>query len=157
LITIIVGGDDLMFDTSSAALKPRLVSILERMAPILAQLENSLQVHGHTDARPFPKGSSRSNWQLSFERADNARAVLDSSGVRKGQLQGVFAHGDTALVNTKVPSAPENRRLAILAVRRGFEKTASRDLESPRKPDDLPAAPPEAPAQRTMKKDVPPP
>jgi chemotaxis protein MotB len=83
-------------------------------------------VHGHTDGRSFPKGSNRTNWQLSFERADNARAVLERSGLRKGQVAGVFAHGDSALINTKEPFAPENRRLALLAVRRGLEKVAAR-------------------------------
>jgi chemotaxis protein MotB len=126
LITIIEGGKDLMFDSSSSELKPRLVALLELLAPIVAQLDNQVQVHGHTDARAFPKGSNRSNWQLSFERADNARAVLDRAGLRKGQVSGVFAHGEAALINTKEPFAPENRRLALLAVRRGLEKVATR-------------------------------
>jgi chemotaxis protein MotB len=126
LITIIDGGKDLLFDSSSSELKPRLVALLELLAPIVAQLDNQIQVHGHTDGRSFPKGSTRSNWTLSFERADNARAVLERSGLRKGQVAGVFAHGDSALMNTKEPFAPENRRLAILAVRRGLEKVAAR-------------------------------
>lgn len=126
LITIIDGGKDLMFDSSSSELRPRLVALLEVLAPVLAQLDNQIQVHGHTDARSFPKGSNRTNWQLSFERADNARAVLESSGLRKGQVAGVFAHGDSALINSKEPFAAENRRLALLAVRRGLEKVAAR-------------------------------
>jgi chemotaxis protein MotB len=126
LITIIDGGKDLMFDSSSSELRPRLVALLELLAPIVGQLDNQIQVHGHTDGRSFPKGSNRSNWTLSFERADNARAVLERSGLRKGQVAGVFAHGDSALINTKEPFAPENRRLAILAVRRGLEKVAAR-------------------------------
>jgi len=126
LITIIDGGKDLMFDSSSSELRPRLVALLEVLAPVIAQLDNQIQVHGHTDARSFPKGSNRTNWQLSFERADNARAVLEASGLRKGQVAGVFAHGDSSLINTKEPFAPENRRLALLAVRRGLEKVAAR-------------------------------
>jgi chemotaxis protein MotB len=126
LITIIDGGKDLMFDSSSSELRPRLVALLEVLAPVIAQLDNQIQVHGHTDGRSFPKGSNRTNWQLSFERADNARAVLERSGLRKGQVAGVFAHGDSALINTKEPFAPENRRLALLAVRRGLEKVAAR-------------------------------
>jgi len=125
LITILDGGNELLFDLSSSDLKPRLVQLLERLAPILARLDNNIQVHGHTDARPFPKGSGRSNWQLSFERADRAREVLEGSGLRKGQVAGVFAHGDTSLHDLNQPFAPENRRLALLAVRRGLEKVAA--------------------------------
>jgi chemotaxis protein MotB len=138
LITIVDGGNDLMFDLSSSELKPKLIALLEKLAPIVGQLDNQIQVHGHTDGRPFPKGSTRSNWQLSFERADNARAVLEASGLRKGQVAGVFAHGNSSLLNAKEPFASENRRLAILAVRRGLETVAAKG--SGRKLDTLPAA-----------------
>ena len=126
LIQILDGGQNLLFDLSSAELKPKLIDILSRIAPVLARLDNQIQVHGHTDARPFPAGSGRSNWQLSFERADRARAVLEKSGLRVGQVSGVFAHGATALMKPDDPFAPENRRLSILAVRRGMEKAAAR-------------------------------
>jgi len=120
LIQIMDGGDDLIFDLSSAELKPALVKVLTGLAPVLAKLDNQLQVHGHTDGRPFPAGSNRSNWSLSFERADRARAVLEKSGVRNGQITGVFAHSSNAPL-AKDALAPANRRLAILAVRKGFE------------------------------------
>ena len=120
LIQIMDGGDDLIFDLSSAELKPALVKVLTGLAPVLAKLDNQLQVHGHTDGRPFPSGSTRSNWSLSFERADRARGVLEKAGVRSGQITGVFAHSSNAPL-AKDPLAPANRRLAILAVRKGFE------------------------------------
>lgn len=149
LITILDGGNDLMFDLSSSELKPRLIMLLERLAPILGRLDNPIQVHGHTDARPFPKGSARTNWVLSFERADNARAVMEESGLRKGQIAGVFAHGDSSLYNTKDPQSPENRRLALLAVRRGFERVAARGETAPQPAAPTPpaaAAPADTPA-----------
>jgi len=130
LIQILDGGQNLLFDSSSAELKPKLVEILGKIAPVLARLSNQIQVHGHTDARPFPAGSGRSNWQLSFERADRARAVLEKSGLRAGQVSGVFAHGATALMKPDEPFAAENRRLSILAVRRGMEKVAARGQDS---------------------------
>jgi chemotaxis protein MotB len=120
LVQIMDGGDDLIFDLSSAELKPALVKMLSELAPILGKLDNQLQVHGHTDGRPFPAGSTRSNWGLSFERADRARNILEKAGVRPGQITGVFAHADNAPL-VKDSMAPANRRLAILAVRKGFE------------------------------------
>jgi chemotaxis protein MotB len=120
LIQIFDGGDEFLFDRSSAELKPGLVALLEQLAPILTTLDNPLQLHGHTDARPFPEGSDRTNWSLSFDRADRARAVLEGAGLREGQVSGVFAHGAMAPL-VPDPNAPENRRLSILAVRRGLE------------------------------------
>jgi chemotaxis protein MotB len=131
LIQILDGsGDDLLFDRSSSELKPRLDQLLAAIAPILGRLDNKIQVHGHTDAKPFPAGSNRSNWQLSFERADAARLVLEKNGLTKGQIGGVFAHGSSALYNAKDAFAPENRRLAILAVRRGMETYAAQGVNA---------------------------
>jgi chemotaxis protein MotB len=123
LIQILDGGDDLIFDLSSSELKPALVKLLTRIAPLLGKLDNQLHVHGHTDARPFTSSSGRSNWGLSFERADRARAVLEKAGVKNGQIIGVFAHGSSAPL-VKDALSPQNRRLAILAVRKGFESAA---------------------------------
>ena len=154
LIQILDGsGDDLLFDRSSADLKPRLEELLATIAPILGRLDNKIQVHGHTDAKPFPTGSNRSNWQLSFERADAARLVLEKSGLKKGQVGGVFAHGSSALYNPKDPFAPENRRLAILAVRRGMETYAAQGVSAtpkaaPAAAGTKPAPAPVAPAKR---------
>ena len=120
LIQIMDGGEDLIFDVSSAELKPALIAVLGKLGPMLAKLDNQVQVHGHTDARPFPAGSTRSNWGLSFERADRARGVLEKSGIRPGQITGVFAHASNAPI-VKDMKDPANRRLAIMAVRRGFE------------------------------------
>ncbi|MEI9937219.1 MAG: flagellar motor protein MotB [Pseudomonadota bacterium] len=138
LIQILDGGQNLLFDSSSAELKPKLIEILGKIAPVLARLPNQIQVHGHTDARPFPTGSGRSNWQLSFERADRARAVLEKGGLRSGQVSGVFAHGATALMKPDEPFAAENRRLSILAVRKGMEKIAASGQDG----DDAPKSKP---------------
>jgi chemotaxis protein MotB len=150
LIQILDGsGDDLLFDRSSSELKPRLDQLLAVIAPILGRLDNKIQIHGHTDAKPFPAGSTRSNWQLSFERADSARLVLEKSGLKKGQIGGVFAHGSSALYDQKQPFAPENRRLAILAVRKGLETYASQGLNAKPQPAPTKPAPPSlAPARK---------
>ena len=115
LIQIVDGNEDLLFDLSSAELKPELRALLETIAPPLAELDTPLQVHGYTDARPFPAGAARTNWDLSFARADNARRVLQVSGIREGQVTGVFAHADTDPRVPTDPFASENRRLTILA------------------------------------------
>lgn len=108
---------DLLFDLSSAQLKPALVSLLRELATHLGTLPNRIDIGGHTDARPYPAGSGLSNWMLSFERADNARKVLEAAGLRGGQVTRVTAFADTNLLNAGDPLADENRRLTILARR----------------------------------------
>lgn len=108
----------LLFDVSSADLKPEVVALLGRIAPVLAKLPNAIQIGGHTDGRPFPPGSPTSNWQLAFQRADNARRVLEAAGVRPGQIERVLSFADTQPLVPDDPLADQNRRLSILAVRR---------------------------------------
>jgi chemotaxis protein MotB len=116
LIEIVDTKGSMLFDLSSAELKPPLIELLKLLGPILARLQNRIQIHGHTDGRKFPPGSPKTNWNLSFERADRARAILEPV-LTPGQIMGVYAHGDSML-NHDDPLAPSNRRLAILAVNR---------------------------------------
>ncbi len=140
LIQILDGGEDFLFELSSAELKPRLKRLLEIIAPALGKLRNEIQVHGHTDARPFPSGANRTNWDLSFLRADAARRTLEGSGVRPGQIVGVFSHGSSTPYVKDDPFASRNRRLAILAVRRGAEDFVSRGLQTGGNANDAPAS-----------------
>src|SRR5690606_4700794 len=80
LIEFIDDNKDLLFDLSSSELKPSLVRVLSRLAPILANAGLRVRIQGHTDARPFPKSSTRNNWSLSYERADRARRILEQNG-----------------------------------------------------------------------------
>jgi chemotaxis protein MotB len=117
-IQVVDEARTLLFDLSSAELKPQVVALLQRMAPVLAKLPNDVQVGGHTDGRPFPPDSPMTNWQLAFHRADNARRVLESAGLRAGQIDRVLSFADTQPLVADQPLADENRRLSILAVRR---------------------------------------
>jgi len=129
LIEIIDGGNDMSFDLGSADLKPALAQLMAELAPALREMPNQLQLHGHTDARPFPPGSNRTNWSLSFERADAARQALISAGVAEKKIVGVYAHGDSQLLFPSEPENPANRRLSILAMRQGADANVKKALE----------------------------
>jgi chemotaxis protein MotB len=116
LITFTDNSEDLLFDLSSSDLKMPLVKVLEGIAPMLTRIGYRIRIQGHTDARPFPPGSGRSNWSLSFERADQARRILERNGFPEDKLVGVFAHGASSPIDPKDPKAPANRRLSILAL-----------------------------------------
>jgi chemotaxis protein MotB len=116
LIQIVDTKGSMLFDVNSSDLKPALVELLKLLGPMLHRIGNRVQIHGHTDGRKFPAGSHKTNWGLSFERADAARGILEPL-LNAGQLMGVYAHGDSQPTEAD-PLAPANRRLAILAVNR---------------------------------------
>ena len=125
LIQISDGGDEILFGLASSDLTPALEEFLAALGPVLGRLSNELQIHGHTDARPFPEGATYDNWNLSFARADAARRFLEGHGVRPHQIVGVLAHADSDLLFPDDPLDPRNRRLSILAVRHGAERPAA--------------------------------
>jgi chemotaxis protein MotB len=114
LIQIAEGQDDLLFDLSSSDLKPPLVKLLQALGPELAKLGQPVEIHGHTDGRPFASGAGRNNWTLSFERAERARAELQKHGLSDAMIAGMYAHAATQPID-KDPLSPVNRRLAIFA------------------------------------------
>ena len=148
LLQIAEGRDDMLFDLSSAELKPPLVKLLAGLAPELTKLGAMLEIHGHTDARPFANSAGRTNWTLSFERADAARAELEKNGLPPALIRGVFAHGSSAPIDPD-PLSPSNRRLAIFARR----AVAPKGGEAPRPESSQGAA--KAPAPATSSAAVP--
>jgi chemotaxis protein MotB len=109
-------NEDVLFSLSSSKLQAGLVKILTALGPTLHSAGYRVRIEGHTDARPFPKGSDRTNWALSFERADEARKVLVESGLTESAIVGVYALGSSALLDAKNPQAAANRRLTLLAI-----------------------------------------
>jgi chemotaxis protein MotB len=108
----------MLFDLSSADLKPQVVELLKRVGNILGNLPNAVIVGGHTDSRPYPPNAPMTNWELAFRRADNARRILESNGLRRGQVKQVLSFADSEPIVLDNPLADENRRLSILAQRR---------------------------------------
>jgi len=135
------GDHDLLFDLSSAELKPALVKLLRRMSDDLAKIDNALVIGGHTDARAFARGSNKNNWDLSYERADAARKVLES-GVLKGRVHRVAAYGSSEPFDRGNPNSASNRRLSIIALRHArVVSTAPPSAPDPQAPAALTAAP----------------
>jgi chemotaxis protein MotB len=140
LIELVDDADNFLFPVGTAGLKPQVVSLLEKLAPVFARMRNKMEIHGHTDGRKFDSPQSKkSNWTLSFERANEARRVLEHAGVPLGKISGVQAHADTQPLNKKDPLAPQNRRLALLIL-----KDKPKKKKAPAANTEQPAAQPDA-------------
>ena len=108
------GKKPLFFQTGSARLEPGIAHLLALIGTELRKLPNDISLEGHTDARPYAGGNSGySNWDLSTDRANSARRVLEPV-LRKHQISDVRGFADRML---RVPSDPynySNRRVSIL-------------------------------------------
>ncbi len=106
-----------MFDSASAELKYYSKQILKGLATVLAQVPNKLSVTGHTDATPFTEREDYGNWELSADRANAARRVLNASGVSEKKIARVEGFSSSILFNKAQPYAPINRRIAIIVLK----------------------------------------
>jgi chemotaxis protein MotB len=111
--------DDGFFDSGSATVKPSTVAMLRVIATQLGELPNKVAVEGHTDSLPYSAESGvYTNWELSADRANAARRILESSGTKHGQIEAVRGFADTRLRKPDQPLDAGNRRISIV-VRRG--------------------------------------
>lgn len=106
--------ESVFFEVGSARLRPAAVKLLQEIAPILRQLPNPIIVEGHTDSRPYTNAHQYSNWELSTDRANSARKVLESSGLHAGRIMGVYGFADRHLRNKLNPFDLVNRRVSIV-------------------------------------------
>jgi chemotaxis protein MotB len=89
--------------------------LLARLAEELGKLPNNLLIEGHTDAKPFAnKDGYYSNWELSTDRANSARRLMEEHGIRHQQVAQVRGFADRQLRHPDDPDHPYNRRISVI-------------------------------------------
>lgn len=115
------------FDLGSARLKPETSLLLRAIASELGKLPNYIVVEGHTDSKPYSGRKDYSNWELSADRANSARRLMESSGLFPGQIVGIRGNADKRPRFADAPEDSRNRRAVIIVLN---EETAQHYLES---------------------------
>ncbi len=105
-----------MFATGSSVPNERARALLQKVAPVLLKLPQSVSIAGHTDAAPFP-GKERTNWELSAERANATRRLLVEGGLPAERIRTVTGHAERDPLLPADPFAAANRRIAIVVLR----------------------------------------
>ena len=113
-IELIEGKDGTFYQSGSAKLSESGQQLLALLGKELKTLPNSLLIEGHTDATPYSSDSGYSNWDLSADRANSARRLLQQDGVRTDQVTQVRGYADQMLRIKNNPTDPSNRRISIL-------------------------------------------
>lgn len=113
-IELIEKSDALFFEVGSAKLSKDAIDIISQLGREIGKLPNEVEIEGHTDSRSYGEGASYSNWELSADRANTARRVLERNGVPPGQIVKVTGFADQKLRNPANPFDLSNRRVSIL-------------------------------------------
>ena len=88
--------------------------LLSTLAVELGKLPNSMLIEGHTDSRPYSGDASYSNWELSADRANSARKIMQANGLRVDQVGQVRGFADRQLRHPEDPTNASNRRISVI-------------------------------------------
>jgi len=109
------------FEPGSAKLLQKSAIILITIAKELGRLDNHLVIEGHTDAS-YAGGKDYTNWELSADRANSARALLEVSGLYEGQVREVRGYADKFPMIVADPSDERNRRVTLIVLYESRER-----------------------------------
>ena len=88
--------------------------LLVMLAKELGNLPNKLSIEGHTDAKPYAPSATYGNWELSTDRANAARRLMQGTGIRSDQVTQVRGFADQRLRKLNDPLDPSNRRISLI-------------------------------------------
>jgi chemotaxis protein MotB len=114
-IELLESKDGTFFDSGSTTLKPGGRDMLNLLADKLSTVPNKISIEGHTDAQPYSADNSYSNWELSEERANVARRLMQHpGGLRENQVSQVRGFANQRLRDPVHPFDPSNRRVSLI-------------------------------------------
>jgi chemotaxis protein MotB len=102
------------FDSGSPKPTPALNELLQVLSHELGKLPNNISIEGHTDSKPYTGMKDYDNWDLSSDRANEARRIMQADGVRPGQVSQVRGFADQRLRLPQKPEDPSNRRISVV-------------------------------------------
>ena len=103
-----------MFPPASIEPYERTRALLQKMAPALAKLPNRIQITGHTDSTRIYARDGYSQWDLSSDRANTTRRILEEHGVPHDRFYAVAGKADTEPLFPDDTFLAANRRVSIL-------------------------------------------
>ncbi len=132
------------FNTGSDSLNADGRELLITLAKELGQLPNKISIEGHTDATPYATMANYGNWELSADRANAARRLVQNAGIREDQVTQVRGFADQRLRKPESPLDPSNRRISLIVQyvvinSPGKDKKASPGESAPAKESAVPA------------------
>ena len=104
----------MFFESGKAVPTETGADLLARLAAELGKMPNGMLLEGHTDSKPFASDGSYSNWELSTDRANAARKLMEAHGLRPEQVEQVRGYADRQLRHPEDPAHPSNRRISVI-------------------------------------------
>jgi chemotaxis protein MotB len=106
-----------MFQDGAKEPNERTRKILQKIAPQLKAMPYRLSIVGHTASSKVPPKPGYGPWELSADRANAVRQILEAEGVPSGNIFMVAGKSDTEPLFPDDPYMSPNRRVTITLMR----------------------------------------
>jgi chemotaxis protein MotB len=113
-IELLESATGTFFDVGSPRLNQNGRELLDLLAQELGKLPNKISIEGHTDSKAYSGKGGYGNWELSTDRANSARRVMQQNGLGPKQVAQVRGYADQLLREPADPLDASNRRISIL-------------------------------------------
>lgn len=130
-IEILDEAERVSFPVGSSELSEEAKAILLEITAAICELPNPIIIGGHTDSRVFASSNGYTNWELSADRANAARRVLQSGCVLPQQIRRIIGYADSDPLLPDDLYAPANRRISITVLRNVTVETETEQGENP--------------------------
>jgi chemotaxis protein MotB len=103
-----------LFKSGSPQLNADGRELLIILAQELGKLPNKVSIEGHTDSKPYATSGNYSNWELSTDRANSTRRLMQANGLGANQVTQVRGFADQRLRKLDNPLDASNRRISLI-------------------------------------------
>ena len=111
--------DKAFFDEGKAELKDGAKNALDRIVPIIKNVENHIRIEGHTDNVPISTNEFKSNWELSVRSATEVvRYFVEKKGLPPERISATGYAEYRPIANNNSPQhRAMNRRIEIIVAK----------------------------------------
>jgi chemotaxis protein MotB len=113
-IELLESGKGTFFESGNTDPNANGRELLMTIAEELGKIPNKISIEGHTDSEPFSGRADYTNWELSVDRANASRRLMQLHGLRSDQVAQVRGFADQEPREGKHPSDPSNRRITLI-------------------------------------------
>src|SRR5271165_6453371 len=113
-IELMESASGTLFDIGSPKLNSDGRELLMTLSQELGKLPNNISIEGHTDSKPYAMSGNYSNWELSTDRANSARRLMQANGLGSSQISQVRGFADQRLRKLDDPLDASNRRISLI-------------------------------------------
>ena len=123
-------NSELLFLSGDSELSKKALPILEKITDVINEMQNAINIEGHTDNIPISNIKFRSNWDLSAARASSVVMEFEQLGINPTRLSAIgYGEFHPVADNLTEEGRFKNRRVVLVLMSQAFSRYGANDEE----------------------------